>query len=321
MIEHYMDTHGVILEEELLEFEDQDRFMSWKEGTEQLEVCQFTCRSGPHDRREYVIRYYRCFRDGFFKRKSKGLRRVKVKGSIKINGICPAVIKTETNKTTGVVRVTYVRTHVGHSRELGLLTLSKSERAEIARNLAMGIPQKTILDHARESMKSGEVRRSHLTTPKDIWNIRQSFNLPRTERISSINGNDSTNDDETCVEVMLEDPDVFAFDEPESAILADETSVEVSGDETITFVVEDPTHGRIVICVNKENTNTLEYLINEELSKRQSQLNEKKMKIRRKVEELLENVENDEQAEIFLKALLPIGRSIQAHSFHSENTI
>ncbi|CAB0013677.1 unnamed protein product [Nesidiocoris tenuis] len=61
MIEHYMDTHGVILEEELLEFEDQDRFMSWKEGTEQLEVCQFTCRSGPHDRREYVIRYYRLY--------------------------------------------------------------------------------------------------------------------------------------------------------------------------------------------------------------------------------------------------------------------
>uniref|UniRef100_A0A146LRP1 C2H2-type domain-containing protein n=1 Tax=Lygus hesperus TaxID=30085 RepID=A0A146LRP1_LYGHE len=246
MISHYVNTHDVTVEEQRLEFDDFGKFLIWKEAIEEVDVCQYSDRYGPKDRREVVTRYYRCFRDGFFRKRSKGLRQVK---SIKVNGVCPASIKTVKNKVTGVICVTYVHTHVGHSQEVGRMNLSKSERAKIAGKLASGIPDDTISDSVRDTMKSDGVKRHHLTTRKDVWNVERSFNLRLTER-GFIRGND-------------------------------QKSVEVK-------------------------------LVQEESE--QNQLNEKKMRIRKRFDELMEDVQNDKHAEILWKALLPIGATIRAHS-------
>ncbi|BES97914.1 ZnF_C2H2 [Nesidiocoris tenuis] len=139
MVVHYVNNHGVSIDEQQLEFDDHAAFLVWKERIEQSEVCQFFSRTGPLDRRNVRIRYYRCFRDGHFLSKGKGLRQMKKKGSIKINSVCPAMMKTEEDKTTGAVRVTYIHTHVGHLQEFGHLNLLKSKRAEIAQNIPYGI--------------------------------------------------------------------------------------------------------------------------------------------------------------------------------------
>ncbi|KAF6200953.1 hypothetical protein GE061_005400 [Apolygus lucorum] len=182
MTEHYVNNHHISMDERKLEFDDYDRFLMWKESIEQSEVCQFSSRTGPSDRRNVRIRYYRCFRDGHFHTKGKGLRHMKMIGSIKINGVCPAMMKAEEDKATGVVRVSYIPTHVGHLQELGRLNLSKSERVEIAQKVAMGIPHGTILDTIRESVKNQDIRRLHLTTRKDIWNVQSSIGLMGTEK-------------------------------------------------------------------------------------------------------------------------------------------
>ena len=256
MISHYVETHDVSVEEKHLEFGDFSKFLTWKEGVEQLEVCQFSDRCGPKDLPEVVTRYFRCSRDGFFKKKGKGLRHLKVKGSIKINGVCPASIKTSKSKATGVISVTYIHTHVGHSQELGRLNLSKTERAEIARKLAMGIPYKTILDCVRESMKTGRVRRFNLTTRKDIWNVQSSFHLRQTER-GFIHGNDRTSV-EAWVNLMKEESDVVRLYKPQGTrspdipellendmvlIIATEAQLEMLQKYGSNIICFDGTHG------------------------------------------------------------------------------
>ncbi|KAF6201291.1 hypothetical protein GE061_005738 [Apolygus lucorum] len=178
----------------------------------------FHCR--PKERRNVRIRYYRCFRDGHFYAKGKGLRHLKMKGSVKIDSVCPAMIKAEEDKATGVIRVSYIHTHVGHLQELGRLNLSKSERAEIAQKVAMGIPYGTILDTIRESVKNQDVGRLHLTTRKDIWNVQSSFGLMGTEK-GFIHGSDRTSV-EVWVAQMQKQSEIVRFYKPQGACMPEE---------------------------------------------------------------------------------------------------
>ncbi|KAF6208518.1 hypothetical protein GE061_016976 [Apolygus lucorum] len=175
---------------------------------------------GPKERRNVRIRYYRCFRDGHFYAKGKGLRHLKMKGSVKIDSVCPAMIKAEEDKATGVIRVSYIHTHVGHLQELGRLNLSKSERAEIAQKVAMGIPYGTILDTIRESVKNQDVGRLHLTTRKDIWNVQSSFGLMGTEK-GFIHGSDRTSV-EVWVAQMQKQSEIVRFYKPQGACMPEE---------------------------------------------------------------------------------------------------
>ncbi|KAF6214980.1 hypothetical protein GE061_009728 [Apolygus lucorum] len=174
----------------------------------------------PKERRNVRIRYYRCFRDGHFYAKGKGLRHLKMKGSVKIDSVCPAMIKAEEDKATGVIRVSYIHTHVGHLQELGRLNLSKSERAEIAQKVAMGIPYGTILDTIRESVKNQDVGRLHLTTRKDIWNVQSSFGLMGTEK-GFIHGSDRTSV-EVWVAQMQKQSEIVRFYKPQGACMPEE---------------------------------------------------------------------------------------------------
>lgn len=94
-----------------------------------------------------------------------------------MNGVCPASIEVEENITNGLIHVKYIQTHVGHSTGLNHLNLSINEKIMIARKLAKGIPHNNILDSLRKSKKNSDIRRLHLTTRKDLWNIQTSFGI------------------------------------------------------------------------------------------------------------------------------------------------
>jgi len=69
------------------------------------------------------------------------------------------------------------------------MRLSKEEREEISKSIALNIPFDNILDKIRSSLSIDEVERRDLLTRKDIHNIARDYNL-KAEGVR--HNNDST---------------------------------------------------------------------------------------------------------------------------------
>uniref|UniRef100_A0A6P7H378 Uncharacterized protein LOC114346435 n=1 Tax=Diabrotica virgifera virgifera TaxID=50390 RepID=A0A6P7H378_DIAVI len=72
---------------------------------------------------------------------------------------------------------TFVKTHVGHRSDFGHTSLSKNEKEEIAKKIAEKIPFANILDEIRDSVVNSNLKRVHLTTKKDLFNIEHAYQL------------------------------------------------------------------------------------------------------------------------------------------------
>ena len=126
------------------------------------------------------VEYYYCNRSGVYKSESNGLRSLKTQGSSKMNAYCTAgfhVSFLESSK----VKITYMKTHYGHSCSLGYLPIPKDIRQQIAVDLVQGISFDKILDNIRDNIGS-LIDRSHLVTRKDLYNIEKCFGLRKIER-------------------------------------------------------------------------------------------------------------------------------------------
>ncbi|CAB0010163.1 unnamed protein product [Nesidiocoris tenuis] len=185
MIDHYIRVHGVEMQRYNLEFKSRGEFIAWKKLIEKKEVCRFTSQSGSTTTPNSRFQAFNCFRSGVYKARGVGKRRLKTVGSIKINSICPASIKIIEDRKTGIVRVTYVSTHVGHVGELNRVSLTREEREEISRKLAANVPADVVLDEIRNSIKDDKIERIHLLTNKDLINIRASFKLPSRKSLKT----------------------------------------------------------------------------------------------------------------------------------------
>ncbi|CAG9837716.1 unnamed protein product [Diabrotica balteata] len=71
----------------------------------------------------------------------------------------------------------FVKIHVGHKSKLTHMTLTKHEKEEIAKKIAQKIPFNNILDDIRDSVIDLNLKRIHLTTKKDLFNIEHSYQL------------------------------------------------------------------------------------------------------------------------------------------------
>ena len=90
--------------------------------------------------------------------------------------MCPAEINVMV-LNSGTVEIQYMKTHAGHTNDLGHLNLSKADREMIAMKIAAKVPFQTILDDVRDSICNEKLEQTHLLTKKDLFNIEQSFNL------------------------------------------------------------------------------------------------------------------------------------------------
>ena len=127
--------------------------------------------------------------------KSQGKRSFKTQGSSKTNSHCTASMIVTSHKEDTTVNVLLHKTHYGHSPSLGHLSISESDKLEIAGKLTQGITFQRILDDVRDNL--GErFERIHLLTRKDITNIERSFGLRTTQRHS---------DDATSVRLLVEE--------------------------------------------------------------------------------------------------------------------
>ena len=79
------------------------------------------------------------------------------------------------------MKITYMKTHYGHSCSLGYLPIPKDIQQQIAVDLVQSISFDKILDNIRDNIGSS-IHRSHLITRKDLYNIEKCFGLRKIER-------------------------------------------------------------------------------------------------------------------------------------------
>ncbi|CAG9761475.1 unnamed protein product [Ceutorhynchus assimilis] len=178
MVNHYKSSHNIHIVEEKLLFLTEKEFLKWKTNIEAETVARFRINESPNwASKKHKTTKYSCNRSGHYQTKGQGKRSLKKRGSIKINGYCPARIIKQL-QTDGSCTVQFISAHVGHETEVHCLHLSTMEREEIAKKINMNIPYSKILDEIRDSSESeSNLQRIHFLTRKDLHNIEASYKI------------------------------------------------------------------------------------------------------------------------------------------------
>ncbi|KAL3277347.1 hypothetical protein HHI36_012698 [Cryptolaemus montrouzieri] len=174
---HFFQEHDITISTTEMEFTSIYEFEEWLRKMEKSTQSKFV-KKGTKTSRKHVKTSYFCHRSGHYSPTGNGLRCTKMKGSVKINGYCPASIKL-LQLNDGVCQVHFIETHVGHSSDTNLeyLYLSKDEKQKIAAQIADNIPFDDILQGVENSMSDVALERIHLLKRKDLYNISRCFNL------------------------------------------------------------------------------------------------------------------------------------------------
>ncbi|XP_035210003.1 uncharacterized protein LOC118184443 [Stegodyphus dumicola] len=174
LLKHFENIHDKCIVTEDLQFPSFQEFNVWKKGIEAETKCSFIVERGAQKRNSDTHYFFVCHRSGVYTPEGSGIRHLKLQGSKKINGFCPASITVI--ETDGKCCVQYLKTHVGHKNEIGHMFLSKEDRMHLASKIAAGIPFERILGEIRDSI-AGDQTRMHLVTRHDLHNIEFLFNL------------------------------------------------------------------------------------------------------------------------------------------------
>ncbi|XP_049796003.1 uncharacterized protein LOC126212617 [Schistocerca nitens] len=172
MLQHYSLLHDLVIREENHEFCDQSKFYEWKRELEKDTVSEFVHVRGQCNKSADGSSklYFKCHRDGNYRPRGSNKRHLKLMGSNKIGGHCPSTMDV-THYPSGQVKVIFCSTHVGRLR------LSRFEREEIAKKIAMEIPFDHILGSLRYPIQDSGFQHHNLLSRKDIHNVAQSYNL------------------------------------------------------------------------------------------------------------------------------------------------
>lgn len=172
---HLEQDHSIKVDSKSLKFGSIEEFQKWQTAVEVETKANFIRQRTPDVSKDGIVTQYCCNRSGHFKSRSRNIRHPKLKGSVKINGFCPAGIKVV--EKNGVCDVLFTYTHVGHQQKLGHLYISKHDKESLAQKIAASIPFESILNEVRDSIAGNQLNRIHLLTKKDLFNIEQSYNL------------------------------------------------------------------------------------------------------------------------------------------------
>lgn len=174
LFSHYETEHALEIHQQDLSFSSFNEFLLWKENFEKDTKSRYIVERGAKKNGNKIHHFYKCHRSGNFDSNSNGLRSLKLKGSKKINYLCPSSMKL-IESMNGQCSLKLIETHFGHESELVYLQLTQSEKKKIAEKLAMKIPLDVILDDVRDSIS--KLERIHLLDKQDLRNIEKSFNL------------------------------------------------------------------------------------------------------------------------------------------------
>ena len=113
-------------------------FELWKEETERESRSSFVksraaCKTSNGSRRVFY-----CNRNGIYKSKGCGKRQLKIQGSCKTGGSCPAAIVVDENN--GQLHCRYYPTHYGHEVKVAFQRISAGDKQEIAGKFYICMP-------------------------------------------------------------------------------------------------------------------------------------------------------------------------------------
>ncbi|KAG0436807.1 hypothetical protein HPB47_017749 [Ixodes persulcatus] len=181
LLRHATDVHQFKQETICLSFKSEKDFTTWKQDEEDKCHAKYVCSTSAkslagNSKRQYV----ECHRSGKMKTATgHGQRTMKSQGFCKIGNKCfSSMIVTTQGQVKDVV---YQKQHYGHDMDVGHLTLTDKERAEIAGKLSQGVPIKVIMKDIRTSI-SGPLRPLHLLERPQVHNIKRQFNITYNER-------------------------------------------------------------------------------------------------------------------------------------------
>uniref|UniRef100_A0A8D8PT47 C2H2-type domain-containing protein n=1 Tax=Cacopsylla melanoneura TaxID=428564 RepID=A0A8D8PT47_9HEMI len=149
----------------VLVFNSFSEFEEWKQKLEKDTVAQFFKNKTYCSKTGAVHHYYECHRSGFYKSEGQGKRSLKMKGSSKINGICPASIKVVVQNDVCTV---HFNSHHTHECSPDYLHLTSEEKLHLAEQISRNIPFKSILDKVRDSVTQNKLDRIHPIANKNL---------------------------------------------------------------------------------------------------------------------------------------------------------
>ncbi|XP_068082865.1 uncharacterized protein [Anabrus simplex] len=177
--EHVCEAHDITIKTESHEFLSESEFSKWKQTVEHKDNASFVIhRQGKTlCDNSFAVTFY-CHRSGKYRTNvlpESRQRESKIQGTSKTGGYCPAKINAVFKN--GHVAVEFCSTHIGHQNELAKLSLGPAERSDLATKIAMKVSHGDILDQVRSSVSKDNLKREHLITKQDLYNIERAFSL------------------------------------------------------------------------------------------------------------------------------------------------
>ncbi|GFT23972.1 uncharacterized protein NPIL_247391 [Nephila pilipes] len=173
LLDHVDSAHNIAIEKETKKFDTYEAFKIWKEDVEKQTTALYVKNTGSKfinmkkKQRTFIVIAM------VFIMQWKIT--IKMAGSNKINGNCPSKMKVcEDNENQ--VYVEFIKTHLGHGKDLGRMQITREEKDELARKLEKKIPIETILDEIRDSFID-KLERIHLVTRKDLLNLKAEYSI------------------------------------------------------------------------------------------------------------------------------------------------
>ncbi len=178
-------NHLVVLTK--LSFQSFNAFLEWKEEEEIRASARYVQRTKPRTCGDGTVTFYfYCSRSGVYKPKGHSKRALKTQGTRKINSYCTSYIKAK-QLTDKLLEVEYCSNHHNHEKDelkdLAHLTLPRHVKLLIATKIHQGVAVERILDDVRDSITYGDTpNRDHLTSKKDIYNIKKTLNVQNIQK-------------------------------------------------------------------------------------------------------------------------------------------
>lgn len=249
VIRHFEEVHDITIVKETISFDTTEQFQIWKNDFEKESKTRFVKKNSKSSANNKNISFI-CHRSGKYISESKGFRHLKTQGTNKIGALCPANIKLQINKSNGTCKAFIIKTHVGHSCEIGHLSLTPTERKQLAIQIASKVPFDDILDEVRDSLTDANLQRINLLTKKDLYNIEQSFNL---NSLCVRHANDAVSV-ESWVNEMEKKSDVILFHKRQDSLL--EEWPELKSEDYLLAIMTDAQYemlklyGSDIICID-----------------------------------------------------------------------
>ncbi len=154
-------------------------------------ITQFYLRKSWPTSKYMVVKAYECHRSGKYKshrtKEPRDLKEhddrkrcLKLNGSKKLGGVCPAEIRVKCLRSTGACIVDFQTTHVGHpiedESELRYIGLDEDEKIHIATKIQDGVPLRTLLSNPSTVLSENKGRLSVLTSD-DVRNACRRFGI------------------------------------------------------------------------------------------------------------------------------------------------